>query len=50
MTLLLSILIVLGFGLMFVAHLPGSRVPIWSAWLTWFVASILWVVTRWGVG
>lgn len=47
---LIAILIVISFGLWLAASIPGSRVPEWSARLGFFVCSIIWLVTRAGLG
>lgn len=45
-----ALLIVISFGLWFAASVPGSRVPEWSARLGFFIAAILWLLSRVGVG
>lgn len=44
MSLLFSISVLLGFILWFAASLPGSRVPEWSARLSFMVAALIWAL------
>lgn len=42
MTLLFVLAIVIGFVLWFLSALPGTRVPEWSARLSFLIAAVLW--------
>ncbi len=44
MSLLFTILVVLGFALMLTSRIPNTRMPEWPAWLSWFIASLIWAV------
>lgn len=46
---LFSVLVVMGFGLWFASSVPGSRVPEWSARLTFFIAAIIWLIYQVGI-
>lgn len=42
MTLLFVLAVVVGFVLWFLSALPGTRVPEWSARLSFLIAAVLW--------
>ena len=50
MTLLFVVAVLLGFVLWFLSALPGTRVPEWSARLSFLVAAVLWAFPLLGAG
>ena len=48
MTLLFVLAVLAGFVLWFLSALPGTRVPEWSARLSFLIAAVLWAVPRLG--
>lgn len=50
MELLFALAILVGFALWFLASLPGTRIPEWSARLSFLIAAVLWFIPLVGAG
>lgn len=46
MSLLFVLAVLIGFGLWFASSLPGSRVPEWSAKLSFLIAALIWALPQ----
>jgi hypothetical protein len=44
MAILFALAVIVGFVLWFLSALPGTRVPEWSARLSFLIAAVLWFV------
>jgi hypothetical protein len=48
MTLLFTLLVLLGFIAMLCAHIPRLGLPQWPAWSLWTVAAFIWAIPQLG--
>lgn len=50
MSLIFVLAVIIGFALWFASSFPGSRVPEWSARLSFLIAAVLWAIPLAGLG